>query len=145
MTTKTKTVTQRLRAAKAKVISVRDVAVAKGSHRVVSTKRGGGELQLRQRLGFNRPQFARLIPVSERSLADIEKGKAVSDTVSRSLTQIRRLLTGLEEVVEPSAIGPWLTVPNAAFDGLKPLEVIERGESDRIWQMIYQLRSGVAF
>jgi hypothetical protein len=30
------------------------------------------------------------------------------------------------------------------FDGLKPIEVIERGEVDRIWQMIVYLRSGVA-
>jgi hypothetical protein len=28
--------------------------------------------------------------------------------------------------------------------GLKPIEVIERGEVDRIWQMIFFLRSGVA-
>lgn len=55
------------------------------------------------------------------------------------------LFQALEEVVESSAIGMWLTAPNAAFDGLKPLVVIDRGEIDRIWQMIYQLRSGVAF
>ena len=30
-----------------------------------------------------------------------------------------------------------------AKGGLKPIEVIERGEVDRIWQMIYYLRSGV--
>ena len=46
---------------------------------------------------------------------------------------------------ESSAIDAWLTAPNDAFDGLKPLEVIERGEIERIWQMIDQLRSGVAF
>ena len=57
----------------------------------------------------------------------------------------RRLIEALEEVIESSAISLWLTAPNAAFDGLKPLEVIDRGEIDRIWQMIYQLRSGVAF
>ena len=56
-----------------------------------------------------------------------------------------QLFTALEEVVESSAINAWLTTPNEAFDGLKPLDVIERGEIDRIWQMIYQLRSGVAF
>jgi hypothetical protein len=36
-----------------------------------------------------------------------------------------------------------VTTPNDAFDGLKPLEVIECGEVDRIWQMIIILRSGV--
>lgn len=62
-----------------------------------------------------------------------------------SLAEIQRLVAALEEVVDASAIGPWLTTPNDAFDGLKPLEVIERGEIDRIWRMIYQLRSGIAF
>ena len=47
------------------------------------------------------------------------------------------------EVIQKDAIGPWVEQPNSAFDGLKPIEVIERGEVDRIWQMIYHLRSGV--
>ncbi|MFO0865772.1 MAG: antitoxin Xre/MbcA/ParS toxin-binding domain-containing protein [Gemmataceae bacterium] len=41
-------------------------------------------------------------------------------------------------------MGSWLQTPNETFDGLKPLEVIDRGESDRLWQMIYFLRSGTA-
>jgi len=41
-------------------------------------------------------------------------------------------------------VGKWLETPNDAFGGLKPLEVIERGEIDRIWQMVHTLRSGVA-
>jgi hypothetical protein len=32
----------------------------------------------------------------------------------------------------------------AAFGELKPLEVIERGEIDRLWNMIFYLESGVA-
>jgi hypothetical protein len=32
--------------------------------------------------------------------------------------------------------------PNPAFDGSTPLQVIERGESDRLWKMIYALESG---
>ena len=146
MTTKTKAPTKSIRTRQTKLITLRDVVGSKSGHRVLVTKRGGGELLLlRQRLGFSRPQFARLIPVSERSLADIEKGKAASEAVSRSLAQLLRLFKALEEVVESSAIGPWLNAPNEAFEGFKPLEVIERGEIDRIWQMIYQLRSGVAF
>jgi hypothetical protein len=29
-----------------------------------------------------------------------------------------------------------------AVDGSTPLQVIERGETDRIWRMIYELQSG---
>jgi hypothetical protein len=57
---------------------------------------------------------------------------------------IERLQERLAEVVEPESIPQWLETPNAAFDGLKPLEVIERGEIDRLWDMIFYLESGVA-
>lgn len=57
--------------------------------------------------------------------------------------KLRRIFEALAEVIEPEAIGQWMTTPNEAFDGLKPLEVIERGEVDRIWQMLFLLRSGV--
>ncbi|WP_437200835.1 hypothetical protein [Planctomicrobium sp. SH664] len=60
----------------------------------------------------------------------------------RAISQIRRLVAALEEVMDPQIIGPWLNSPNESFDGSKPLEVIERGQIDRIWQMIYELRSG---
>jgi hypothetical protein len=39
-------------------------------------------------------------------------------------------------------IGTWLDTPNPAFDGLKPVEVIERGEIDRIWRMVHEVGSG---
>lgn len=52
------------------------------------------------------------------------------------------LLHALAEVITKDAIAEWLETPSEALDGLKPLEVIERGEVDRIWQMVYALRSG---
>jgi hypothetical protein len=42
-------------------------------------------------------------------------------------------------------LAEWLSIPNSVFDGFKPLEIIERGESDRIWRMIYDLEAGEAF
>ncbi|TVS09269.1 MAG: DUF2384 domain-containing protein [Planctomycetaceae bacterium] len=49
----------------------------------------------------------------------------------------------LREVVDPDSLGGWFQTPNNAFDGLKPIEVIERGEIDRLWEMVYRLRSGM--
>ncbi|MSR59700.1 MAG: hypothetical protein EXS05_19000 [Planctomycetaceae bacterium] len=145
MPTKTKVIGRNVSRTKRRIVLAKTTGTETTPFEIVSTKRGGGELLLRQRLGFTRPQFARLIPVSERSLAAIEKGKAAAETVSRSLAQIQRLISALEEVIEPAVIGCWLTIPNQALEGLKPLEVIERGEIDRIWTMIYHLRSGAAF
>jgi len=112
---------------------------------IVEDDRGRPLLKLRSRLGMNRENFARLVPISVRHLASIEGGQEPTETVQRRLTELRRVVQALSEVIQKDAIGPWLNQPNDAFDGLKPVEVIERGEVDRIWQMIYYLRSGVAF
>jgi hypothetical protein len=36
----------------------------------------------------------------------------------------------------------WLEEPNPAFGGLKPLEAVERGEVDRLFETIYRVGSG---
>jgi transcriptional regulator with XRE-family HTH domain len=104
----------------------------------------GRALQLRDRLGMSRERFVRLVPMSTRNLANLESGKAPTAKLSRQLQALRRVVDALSEVIHRDAIGRWLEQPNDAFDGLKPIEVIERGEVDRIWQMIFYLRSGVA-
>jgi len=53
-------------------------------------------------------------------------------------------LRDLAEVIRKEAIAIWLETPNEAFGGLKPVEVVERGEIDRLWRMIYFLGSGTA-
>jgi hypothetical protein len=55
---------------------------------------------------------------------------------------MNRIFAALGAVINKEAIGPWLKKSNAAFDGSTPLQVIERGETDRIWRMIYELESG---
>jgi len=66
------------------------------------------------------------------------------EKVARRLTELDRLTTALSEVMRKESIGKWLRRPNPAFGGLTAVEVIERGESDRIWETIFFLRSGVA-
>jgi len=98
--------------------------------------------ELRRGFKLTQAQFAPVLSVSIRSLATLEAGSAPTPAVARRLGELARLQRALAEVVEPKAIGSWMLRPNAAFDGLKPLEVIERGEVDRIWAMIHALRSG---
>ena len=82
------------------------------------------------------------LPVSVRTLATLESGKPPTEVVARRLNELLRLTNALSEVIQKESLGAWLKVPNSAFDGLKPLEVIDRGETDRIWSMIFYLRSG---
>jgi transcriptional regulator with XRE-family HTH domain len=99
---------------------------------------------VRGRLGLSRKLFSRLTGFSERAIADWESGKPVSEPGLRRVKELDRLRERLSEVVKEEAIPDWLDSPNEAFGGLKPLEVIERGEVDRLWTMIYHLESGVA-
>ena len=116
---------------------------ASAAHPTIVESDQGRRLELRDRLGMSRERFARLVPTSTRNLANIESGKPPSANLARQLQTLRRIVDALSEVIRTDAVGPWLEQPNSAFDGLKPIEVIERGEVDRIWQMIFCLRSGV--
>jgi len=86
--------------------------------------------------------LTRMTGFSLRAISNWSQGSKPSSSTSRRLTEIQRLFAALENLVSPAAIGPWLKDPNPAFDGSTPLQVIERGESDRIWRMVYELESG---
>ncbi len=116
---------------------------SRGAEKQNAAQEASPALELRRRLMLSQSMFARMLAVSVRSLATLENGAAPTDTVARRLNEVRRLTDALEEVMRNEAIGRWLNAPNAAFNDLKPLEVIDRGETDRIWAMIYFLRSGV--
>ena len=98
---------------------------------------------VRGRLGLTRKVFSRLAGFSERAVADWESGKPVSEPGLRRIKELDRFRDRLSEVVAENVIPSWLDTPNDAFGGLKPLEVIERGEIDRLWKMIFYLESGV--
>ncbi len=94
--------------------------------------------KLRKELHITRSTFCRLLPVSERLLADLETNKrALSPAVKRELNELSRLISALKKIIDSAYLPSWLSTPNQAFGDLKPIEVIERGEVDRIWRMIY--------
>lgn len=101
------------------------------------------KLELRDRLAMPRPVFSRLVNVSERTIADAESGAKTADKLKRPYNEIYRLWEALADVVDAESLGLWFQNPNDAFGGLKPMEVIERGEIDRLWDMVFQLRSGM--
>jgi len=99
--------------------------------------------ELRADLGVSRRLFARLTGYSERAIASWEAGRELSEASRQRMLETRRLEKALARAMKSSAVGRWLEEPNRAFRGLKPLEVIERGEVDRIWRMVFELESGV--
>jgi hypothetical protein len=116
---------------------------------VANRKRGASSKMLsiespRQLLGIKKRIFSRLAGFSERAITDFESGKKVSDALARRMKELTQFQKRLSRVVKASAIPAWLETPNKAFDGLTPIEVVERGEIDRLWNMIYFLESGTA-
>lgn len=102
----------------------------------------GATKTLQQRFGIRQTTVARLLGVSTKTASTIRNGKKPSPRVARRLTELNRLLHALAEIVKEDAVAEWLETPSEALEGLKPLKLIERGEVDRIWQMIYALKSG---
>ncbi len=109
-----------------------------------TTPGAGLVAEVRRKLGLSRKAFSRLTGYSERAIANWESGAKPDEPGLRRVRETERFQARLAELVRPDAIPEWLDTPNDAFDGLKPLEVIERGEIDRLWNMIFYLESGVA-
>ena len=109
---------------------------------VTETSEKASFASLRTGINLTQTEFAKLFPISVRSLAGIETGTAPSESTTRRFQELNRLIVALQEIMKTASVGTWLLKPNNAFDGLKPIEVIDRGEIDRLWSMIFYLRSG---
>jgi transcriptional regulator with XRE-family HTH domain len=98
---------------------------------------------LRQEMGLSRADFARLVGLSERSVATWETGADLKESSLRTIVEVGRLYAKLRQsLASPEQLADWLKTPNKAFSGSQPLQVIERGEIDRVWRMVYFLESG---
>ncbi len=58
------------------------------------------------------------------------------------MRELERLAQALCGLFKKESLASWFDTPNPAFGELKPIEIIERGESDRLWQMIFELKAG---
>jgi len=96
------------------------------------------------RFGVSRETPTRITGFSLRALVKWSQGARPSSSTARRLTEVKRIFAALEKLVSREAIGPRLKELNPAFDGSTPLQVIERGEIDRIWRMLHELESGEA-
>jgi len=101
------------------------------------------KLELRDRLAMARPLFSRIVNVSERTIAKVEATAGDAEKLKRPYNEVYRLVEELSDVVDRESLSHWFQTPNEMFDGLKPVEIVERGEIDRLWSMVFQLRSGM--
>ena len=92
--------------------------------------------------GVTRDAVTRMTGFSPRAVANWSSGKPPSPSAQKKLAELTRLFDALSELVESKAIASWLKTSNPSFEGSTPLQVIERGETDRLWRMIWQLETG---
>jgi DNA-binding transcriptional regulator YiaG len=128
-------------AERAKTKAARKVA---RSRKASVLKTEGVVAKVRKALDLSRREFSRLTGYSERAIVNWENGRTPDEPARRRIKEIERLRSRLAQVMKPEFIHEWLSTPNEEFDGLKPLEVVERGEIDRLWDMIFYLESGIA-
>ncbi len=103
----------------------------------------GQKLELRDRLRMPRQTFGKIVNVAERTIAKIESGEDGVEKLKRPYNEVYRLCEALAEVVDSDCLGEWFQMPNDSFDGLKPIEVIQQGEIDQLWNMVFELQTGM--
>jgi DNA-binding transcriptional regulator YiaG len=97
---------------------------------------------LRQQYGLSQGLLTRLLDVSLRTASGLESGSVAPKQFQRNLIQVNRLCGALASAMKPGYVGHWLDEPNEMLNGLKPVEVVERGQIDLVWQVVEGLRSG---
>lgn len=101
-------------------------------------------MRWRRERGIPRKLFAQMADFSERKLATYEKAPRLPKNVLRPVTETVRLIQALQSLAggDDSAVRDWLEKPNPAFGGQTPLTLIIEGQTDRLWEMAYQIRQG---
>lgn len=85
---------------------------------------------------------SRVTGASPRTVSYWNAGTPPQRSSVQKIREVTRLFDALAGLIKAKTIGHWLQRPNKQFDGSTPLQVIERGETDRLWQMIWHLREG---
>jgi len=86
--------------------------------------------------------LSRVTGASPRTVAYWNAGTPPQRSTAQKIREVTRLFDALADIIDKKVIGQWLQRPNQQFDGSTPLQVMERGETDRLWRMIWQLREG---
>jgi DNA-binding transcriptional regulator YiaG len=94
-------------------------------------------------LGVNRELFARMTGFSVRAISGWEAGRPLSEPALRRVKEMKRLSDALADGLRPEFIAQWLITPSEGLGGLKPVEVLERGETDRLWRVVLLIGSGM--
>ena len=87
--------------------------------------------------------IARLVGCSESVIRDVSKDGKVSTSLRKRLAELHDIFVAVMELNQDlRETVAWLETANDAFSGRCPVDLIREGESNRLWGMIYDLKSG---
>ena len=92
--------------------------------------------------GMNYDMLARALGVSRRSISGWLAGREPERINRVRSNEFGRLVSELRSIVKPEKLKTWWNQPVDYFGGSTPLQVLERGETDRLWRMIWEIREG---
>jgi hypothetical protein len=120
------------------------MAVARASANGIGFDRAGNSevRRLSRVYHLSNEALSRVTGASPRTVAYWNSGTPPQRSSTQKIKEVTRLFDALADIIDKKVIGQWLQRPNQQFDGSTPLQVIERGETDRLWRMIWQLREG---
>ncbi len=115
--------------------------IAPGPAKSGSTSRRGVP-PARVRYGITQEEFADLTGMSKSVVSQIENNRkpAVTPGDRRRIREVERLCTEIAKIIRPAAVGAWLRSPNPRFHDSSPLEIIRRGEMDRVLRLAWHLQ-----
>ena len=99
--------------------------------------------RLRENLGWSRSQFARVVKCSARSLANVEKGEAISAACASLIRELQAIHFELMQLMKPQEIGRWLIRRSEEFRGDAAADLIRRGQTEQLRRSLFYLRSGM--
>ena len=120
-------------------------AKARASSSLVAPQKSEPDVRrLSRAYNLSNEAVSRVTGASPRTVSYWNAGIAPQRSSAQKLREVTRLFDALSDIIKAKSIGPWLQRPNDAFDGSTPLQVMELGENDRLWRMIWQIREGNA-
>ena len=100
-------------------------------------------VEVRCGLGVTRVFFSRMIGFSVRTISGWEAGRPLSEVALAKVMEMKRLRDALASRIRSGFIPKWLENPCEGLGGVKPVEILERGELDRLWRTVLLIGSGM--
>lgn len=100
--------------------------------------------RLQKGFGLNQIQLATsLLHCTPRSLILWKSKQPPNQAILIRLKELNRLYQALAALMPPEEIPAWMNQTNDYLDPLTPMEVLNRGQIDRLWQIIHNVGSGM--